>query len=753
MRTTAAIVSLLILCSAPAALAGVNLIDNPGLEKLTEDGKPLAWEPLIIGAPAQFTTDEQTFHGGARSIRIDAGEIARSYLRSAGIPVAAGEVVEISAWVKTRDVPAGQGTVILIAEFARGTARGSVAKVDTAKTAPDWQQITGRVTVPTACDTLRVRMGFSYSKGTAWWDDVQVRAAENLVAQIDAAENRVYPARQNIPLAIINRDARKQRVQITATTYGHKFTDAFQLTGDPVQRIELPARIPQRGKLPLTLHIAEPDNGKTIWTSKPDNIVIPQPLTLLPPSPTHWVVEDGAPRIRVEFEAALDRQTKPNESVAVKILNEASEPVFTTALPLKSSSGLVAFDLTPPRLPEGRYRLVTSIDTDSSSPVIAEQPWAIIHRVAASTRLNNDGYLEKNGKPIFPLGMFNNEARLKEEVEAGFNIVHFYNAARVFAGMRPDDQRLADAMNRCHEAGAHVLLMIPQGFSEHGDWDAFIRRIRMFRNHPALLAWDEEEGLARGDMKIETLQRVRQILREEDPHHPLMVGDAKDVIGRITDRTDMFPVQEMDLGMWWWYPLPLRATAGDELQGEQASGGLLLDPPTFLTESKAGKPLWIGLQAYKKPGPTGRYPTPVEYRAQAYLAIIHGARGLMWYGGSVTGGAFQNVNEASWDSLKQLVSELRGLAPVLMGRTLSAPEVTPKEAPISVAIKESGSRRVLLAVNRGPTACDVTISLPEPVPGRIRLIGEDREATIQAGRLSDRFDPYSTHVYELQSGN
>ena len=33
--------------------------------------------------------------------------------------------------------------------------------------------------------------------------------------------------------------------------------------------------------------------------------------------------------------------------------------------------------------------------------------------------------------------------------------------------------------------------------------------------------------LARGDWKMETLAKVRQILKEEDPHHPFMVGDAR----------------------------------------------------------------------------------------------------------------------------------------------------------------------------------------------------------------------------------
>src|SRR5207237_617103 len=82
-------------------------------------------------------------------------------------------------------------------------------------------------------------------------------------------------------------------------------------------------------------------------------------------------------------------------------------------------------------------------------------------------------------------------------------------------------------------------------------------------------------------------------------------------------------------GMWWWYPLPLKppATTGPAaaLEGEEALAKWNeLSPPQFLTLAKTDKPIWVGVQAYKK-NDTSRYPTPLEYRAQAYIAIIHGA--------------------------------------------------------------------------------------------------------------------------------
>jgi hypothetical protein len=230
-----------------------------------------------------------------------------------------------------------------------------------------------------------------------------------------------------------------------------------------------------------------------------------------------------------------------------------------------------------------------------------------------------------------------------------------------------------------------------------------------------------------------------------------MVGDSRDVIGRVTDRSNFFPLASMDLGMWWWYPFPLAARAGSALEGDEASRGLELEPPSFLTRRNTDKPIWVGVQSYKKPNPGARYPTPAEYRVQAYLALIHGARGLLWYGGSVTGGLFLSPREGHWEELKKLATELRALAPVFMAPSGDPPRLLPADAPIDVALKPLPNRRVLLAANRGPKPVDITFQLPTLAAATVPILGESRSLTTAAGVLRDRFEPYAVHVYELPS--
>jgi hypothetical protein len=412
--------------------------------------------------------------------------------------------------------------------------------------------------------------------------------------------------------------------------------------------------------------------------------------------------------------------------------------------PATAAEGATRFRVDLPGAGPGTYRVTASIEGATGEIPVAEQPWTVISRKQASVTLNAEGFPVIAGRVLFPLGMFNNTAKTEESAAAGFNLIHMYNAARVEPGSRPDDQRLKNELDRAERLGMHCLLLVPMEFAIAGEWDAFTRRIRMFRNHPALLAWDEEEGLARGDMKLPTLREIRRILEQEDPHHPFMVGDARDVITRITDRSRMFPEDSMDLGMWWWYPFPLKARSADALEGTEA-GGPILEAPAFLTSPR--KPIWVGVQSYRKPGATERYPTPAEYRAQAYLAVLSGTRGLMWYGGSVTGGIFLNPADGHWDELKSIVHELSGLAPLLVTAAQPAPEFDPAAPTVSAGWWQAAGRGVLIVVNRGPQPWQGSIRVPGLKPQTLTVLRAQQRQQVENERIALSLTPQETRVF------
>jgi hypothetical protein len=210
-----------------------------------------------------------------------------------------------------------------------------------------------------------------------------------------------------------------------------------------------------------------------------------------------------------------------------------------------------------------------------------------------------------------------------------------------------------------------------------------------------------------------------------------MVGDSSDVTARVRGEPNFFPDAEMDLGMWWWYPFPLRppkATAAiDEDGNEPAARWDVLTPPAFLVRSATIKPIWVGVQSYRKSDGEARYPTPAEYRTQAYLAIASGAKGLMWYGGGVTGGMYFDPKAGHWDDLTVLVRELRDREHFWTAPITESLPVKAAEAHITAVIKrQPDGRSLLVAVNRGPDPVDAT------------LVG-----------IKHHFEPYGVLVREL----
>ena len=205
MRSTFLFVALALL-AIPAG-ASPNLLVNPSLEQIGADQLPPHWEQCVVSLPGKFTIDESMKHDGLQSVRIDAPETTRLYLRSDPIPVAPGETITASAWVKCKDVPPGKGTIILIGEFTNNkdsaTTVEKFATLDRKEASDvDWTKIEGSIKVPALMTNLRLRMGFSYAQGTTWWDDASGDAEQPLVV-IDRSSHAAFePGQWNVPVRI-----------------------------------------------------------------------------------------------------------------------------------------------------------------------------------------------------------------------------------------------------------------------------------------------------------------------------------------------------------------------------------------------------------------------------------------------------------------------------------------------------------------------------------------------------------------------
>jgi hypothetical protein len=725
------------------------------MEEISAD-LPQGWHKLVFGIPAQFAVDAVEHHAGAHSVRMSASESARSFLVSDYLPVGVGETFTASAWVKCKDVPVEKGHVILIAEFANSKEQSVEMEncgMATAETA-GWQLLQKTFKVPVAATQVRLRMGFGYAQGTIWWDAASLVPSDPLAMQLDIEPQHFVPG--SVPINILNRAGQRGRARV-GVAIGKTDVEtkplatqvvSMDLTGEPVQKVQVPIALAVRGKLKLIAELL-PVQGQTPLFTRRVDIQVPPPITLQPLNPTHWAVEDGAAKIEGNVDVVVSAEDRKTAEISVQMLdsNKAVRAQWRKDKGTPAAAEVTGFSLQAENLPIGEYRVVATLHLANGKTIESEQPWSVIERRQARTTINAAGYPEIDGKAIYPLGVFN--GRPKEEAPAGFTVSHAYNAARITADEFNNDQEAKSFLDQTQKAGMHACFMVPLKYAFEGKWDDFRRRIEMFRNHPALLCWDEEEGIARGDMTLDALRKVAEIVHEVDPNHPLMIGDARDVISRITDRSKLLPTDVMDLGMWWWYPFPMTLQQGDALQGEEGASANELVPPAFLVGAQTSKPIWTSLQAYLK-NAKSRYPTPQEYRAQAYLGIISGAKGLMWYGGYVDGGIYHDEPAGHFKALEEVVGQLRQLSPVIMSPSGNVPAFTPKNAAISLALKNGPDGPVLFAVNRRMTPVDVVFDAAELPGGAVKVLYENRSVSASGRKMSDHFDGLSVHVYQFQ---
>src|SRR5205814_314938 len=81
-----------------------------------------------------------------------------------------------------------------------------------------------------------------------------------------------------------------------------------------------------------------------------------------------------------------------------------------------------------------------------------------------------------------------------------------------------------------------TLVFVNHGLSKRLGREESLRRIRMFRNHPAMLVWYEEEAVVRGIHPLSWLKEYVDDVRREGPGHPVLIGDQSAEGAKVKDR-------------------------------------------------------------------------------------------------------------------------------------------------------------------------------------------------------------------------
>lgn len=398
------------------------------------------------------------------------------------------------------------------------------------------------------------------------------------------------------------------------------------------------------------------------------------------------------------------------------------------------------------KLVVGEYVLRVWLEDKQAQMVLynAEKAIRKLPKVAHEWRINEDNLLLHNGEPVLPFGWFSIPPEAMAEPGHAYNLMQDYNAQ--WRSIEENFERLDQVV----EAGTHVTIypypsakmMNPAsvwGQPLAGEEAQQLReRVRALKGHAGIFAWYMADEPELRPALPERCRSIYETVAGEDPFHPcIMLNDTVAGIHKYRDGGDILMPDP--------YPCFIR-------------GGFAARPIERVSdfvkaavEAAAGrKAVFVTPQAFNY-GDYGkenqRGPTLVELRNELYQAVVHGAKGFLWY----TYSQVSNYPELSI-GMPWLSFEVRDLKPAVLAP--DDPGITievdaPKPEHIHVAARRVGKQVYLFAVNTATEEQRVRLTVsPALKAGELHVVSEQRGVPVADGAaIEDDFDIYATHIY------
>ncbi|MCX7014748.1 MAG: hypothetical protein NTW86_19740, partial [Candidatus Sumerlaeota bacterium] len=260
-------------------------------------------------------------------------------------------------------------------------------------------------------------------------------------------------------------------------------------------------------------------------------------------------------------------------------------------------------------------------------------------------------------------------------------------------------------------------------------------------------------------------------LRAADPTRPIMLNLGQGVAndqwkGRGSGASlDDYPayVRGADIVSFDVYPVAgLERPDGADFLWYVPKG---VDRLVRWTEGK--KPVWNCIECTHVGDPKAKA-TPAQVRAEVWMSLIHGSRGLIYF---VHEFAPRFNEHALLDDPEMLAAvtsinrEIHDLAPVLNSPSLldeagilnrpglfhdATAGSSASDVPVDMMAKRHDGDLCIFAVNmrNEPTQATFTVSGVMRTAS-IEVLNESRTLSLQANRFSDDFAPYAVHLYRL----
>jgi hypothetical protein len=390
---------------------------------------------------------------------------------------------------------------------------------------------------------------------------------------------------------------------------------------------------------------------------------------------------------------------------------------------------------------------------------------------ASNVVINRDKVLEIDGVKTFVIG-FTLPPPVEGKTPEGKNAIdELAQAGATFLRAGPlgspwNEQRFAEERKYEDAAAAHKMhcwLSLREAASikpGQTNVEQLLRKIlNTFKDHPGLGAYKGEDEPEWGKHSIPAMKRAYEIIKEVDPHHPVVIIEApRGTSESLRKYNSVKDINGVDI-----YPVGFPPGKHSQFSATNSTLSMVGDYTRLMRRvSEEAQPIWVTLQVswsgVLKPGQTLRYPSFPEQRFMTYQAIINGARGINYFGGSLPGGLTEEDKKLGWNwrfwsrVLKPVIQEIGAKGPLYPA--LVAPEsdlpVKAEGKGIEFCVREAGNSIFLLACKREGPAIQASFSgIPAGISTGEVLFEEPRIISVKKGTLTDWFAPFDVHVYRF----
>jgi hypothetical protein len=154
-----------------------------------------------------------------------------------------------------------------------------------------------------------------------------------------------------------------------------------------------------------------------------------------------------------------------------------------------------------------------------------------------------------------------------------------------------------------------------------------------------------------------------------------------------------------------------------------------------------------------------RRPTPEQIRAEVWMSIIHGSRGIVYFiHGKTSFSDFDDrallrpENAAYLSAVTNVDAELHDLARVIHApaSAVASVEDVVGTSPVDFSARSATGVVHVFAVGMRDAVTRKRFAISTPTDGTVEVLGEARTLPMSAGRFEDEFDGYQAHLYRIE---